>query len=165
VQQSAPVVAAAVVAKKVSFNVQGEQPKKKKESDSPPPPSAGTRAAKAAKPGRQGGGIRISVSEVTDQGEIVTQDHIPVSMKKRKQPCSRKGLVLQMQVRPRQRTRPYRRRFDPMRVGFENTGRAMSAAASKPKTTCSRIRHNGFADAKPCPRSVVSNHVGIAFGN
>eukprot|EP00966_Prymnesium_polylepis_P018324 422001-Prymnesium_polylepis.1 len=60
-----------------------KQPEKQKSGR--PPPSAGTRAAKAAKSGKQGG-IRISVSEVTDQGEIVTPDDAMVSMKKRKQP-------------------------------------------------------------------------------
>jgi hypothetical protein len=69
-------------------DVTGKQPEKQKSGR--PPPSAGTRAAKAAKSGKQGG-IRISVSEVTDQGEIVTPDDAMVSMKKRKQP-SREGL-------------------------------------------------------------------------
>ena len=67
------------MAKKASFNVDGKQPERSSavKERRPPPPSAGTRAAS--------GGIRIGVSEVTDQGDIVTQDYSPTMMKKRKE--------------------------------------------------------------------------------
>eukprot|EP00966_Prymnesium_polylepis_P240276 5556583-Prymnesium_polylepis.1 len=70
VRAAAPV--ATPVAKKVSFNVDGKQPERNSASEErrPPPPSAGTRAAKATS-----GGIRIGVSEVTDQGDIVIRDY------------------------------------------------------------------------------------------
>lgn len=73
--------AAPVVAKKVSFDVDGKQPERSSvvKERRPPPPSAGTRARATS------GGIRIGVSEITDQGDIVTQDYSPTMMKKRKE--------------------------------------------------------------------------------
>ena len=76
------VAATPVVAKKVSFNVDGKQLERSSASKEcrPPPPSAGTRAARATS-----GGIRIGVSEVTDQGDIVSQEYSQTTMKKRKE--------------------------------------------------------------------------------